>query len=229
MKKREILLRGLIEENPVLVLLLGLCPALAVSSQAENAVGMGIATTVVLLGSNVIISLLRKIIPDKVRIPCYIVLIAGLVTIVSMVLEAYLFRLHQSLGIFLPLIAVNCIVFARAEMYANKNNTLDSALDALGMGAGFTLALLAIASVREILGNGSWFGIDLFWFSDNNITIFTLAPGGFIALAFIIALVNYLSKGRLSRQGDFGCQACPAKLTCQKCPNSAKNVAEKEG
>jgi electron transport complex protein RnfE len=222
MRKLKILTKGLLKENPVLVLLLGFCPALAVSSQAENAIGMGIATTIVLLGSNIVVSLLRKTIPDKVRIPCYIVLIAGFVTIVSMLIEAYAFSMHQALGIFLPLITVNCIVFGRAEMFAKKNNPLDSAIDALGTGAGFTLALLAIASVREILGNGSWFGIEIIWLKDNNISIFALAPGGFIALAFIIALVNKLSKhqkspfGKINKRGDIGCANCPMASTCTK-------------
>jgi electron transport complex protein RnfE len=157
------LTRGIIRENPVLVLVLGTCPALAVSTQAGNAIGMGVATTFVLLCSNLVISLLRNIISDKVRIPCYIVLAAGFTTLVQMAMEAYSYPVYQALGIYLPLIAVNCIIFARAEMFASKNNTLDSVLDALGMGAGFTLTLLAIASVREILGSGTWFGMELAW------------------------------------------------------------------
>jgi len=215
-KKISILLNGIIKENPVLVLILGICPALAVSTQVENAVGMGLATTFVLIGSNIAISLLRKIIPDKVRIPCYIVLIAGFTTIVQMAVEAYAYSLYQALGIFLPLIAVNCIVFARAEMYANKNNVLDSAIDAVGMGAGFTLALFLIASLREILGSGTWFGIELPVISGNSIEAFTLAPGGFIAFGLIIAIINKVSKGKAIKKGDFGCDECPSKAVCSK-------------
>jgi len=149
LSKKDILTRGIIKENPVLVLVLGLCPALAVSTQAENAIGMGLATTFVLLGSNIVISLLRKIIPGRTRIPCYIVLIASFTVLAKMAIEAYAYTLYQSLGIFLPLIAVNCIIFARAEMFANRNNAVDSILDAIGSGVGFTIALLAIASIRE--------------------------------------------------------------------------------
>ena len=149
--KLSILLNGIIKENPVLVLILGICPALAVSTQTNNAVGMGLATTFVLICSNIAISLLRNVIPNKIRIPCYIVLIAGFTTVVQMVVEAYAYNLYLALGIFLPLIAVNCIVFARAEMFANKNKVLDSAVDAVGMGIGFTIALLLIATIREVL------------------------------------------------------------------------------
>ncbi|MCL2276729.1 MAG: electron transport complex subunit E [Treponema sp.] len=214
-KKLTILLNGIIKENPVLVLILGICPALAVSTQAENALGMGIATTFVLLGSNTAISLLRKSIPDKVRIPCYIILIAGFTTIVQMVVEAYAYNLYQALGIFLPLIAVNCIVFARAEMFANKNSVPDSVIDAVGMGAGFTLALLLISSLREIFGSGSWFGLEIPWLSDNSVEAFTLAPGGFIAFGLLIAAINKASKGKAIKKGDFGCGGCPSRSVCE--------------
>jgi len=215
MKKIDILTRGIIKENPVLVLVLGLCPTLAVSTQAENAIGMGLATTFVLLGSNIVISLLRKIIPDKVRIPCYIVLIASFTVLAQMAIEAYAYTLYLSLGIFLPLIAVNCIIFARAEMFANRNNALDSILDALGSGVGFTLALLAIASVREILGSGSWFGLAIPWLSENNALIFTLAPGGFIVFACLLATVKKISKGRAAKN-EIGCAGCPSAAACGK-------------
>jgi len=215
-KKLQILLNGIIKENPVLVLILGICPALAVSTQAENALGMGLATTFVLIGSNITISLLRKNIPDRVRIPCYIILIAGFTTIVQMVVEAYAYSLYQALGIFLPLIAVNCIVFARAEMFANKNKVLDSAVDAAGMGAGFTIALLLISSLREIFGSGSWFGLKIPWLSDNRIEAFTLAPGGFIAFGLLIAIINKVSKGKAIKKDDFGCEACPSRAVCSK-------------
>ncbi|MCL2662850.1 MAG: electron transport complex subunit E [Oscillospiraceae bacterium] len=213
--KKSILTRGIIKENPVLVLVLGLCPALAVSTQAENAIGMGLATTFVLLGSNVVISLLRNIIPGRTRIPCYIVLIASFTVLAKMAIEAYAYPLYQALGIFLPLIAVNCIIFARAEMFANRNNVLDSVLDALGSGAGFTLALLAIASIREIFGSGTWFGLELPWLADNNIMIFSLAPGGFIVFACLLAIVNKISKDRKVRT-EHDCTSCPAAVACGK-------------
>ena len=213
MNRKDILTRGIIKENPVLVLVLGLCPALAVSTQAENAIGMGLATTFVLLGSNIVISLLRKIIPGRTRIPCYIVLIASFTVLAQMAIEAYAYPLYQALGIFLPLIAVNCIIFARAEMFANRNTTIDSILDAVGSGAGFTLALLAIASVREILGSGTWFGLSLPWLIDNNTMIFTMAPGGFIVFACLLALVNKILKGRAVRK-ELGCAGCPSAAVC---------------
>jgi len=213
--KKSIFTKGIINENPVLVLVLGLCPALAVSTQAENAIGMGLATTFVLLGSNIVISLLRKIIPGRTRIPCYIVLIASFTVLVKMAIEAYAYPLYQSLGIFLPLIAVNCIIFARAEMFASKNTVIDSILDAMGSGIGFTLALLMIASFREILGSGTWFGIAIPWLVDNNAMIFTLAPGGFIVFACLLAAVNKLSKTyKLSKEP--GCAGCPAAKACNK-------------
>ena len=210
------LTNGIVKENPVLVLVLGACPALAVSTQASNAVGMGIAATAVLLGSNVFISLLRNIIPDKVRIPCFIVLIAGFVTLAEMVIEAYAYPLYQSLGIFLPLIVVNCIILGRAEMFAKKNKVLDSALDAIGMGLGFTLALLVIATIREVFGSGTWFGLELPWLIDNNISVMTMAPGGFVVFGLLIALVNKVSKGRAIKKKDFGCEGCPSARFCGK-------------
>jgi len=213
--KKEIFFKGIIKENPVLILVLGLCPALAVSTQAENAIGMGLATTFVLLGSNIVISLLRKIIPGRTRIPCYIVLIASFTVLAKMAIEAYAYPLYQSLGIFLPLIAVNCIIFARAEMFASKNSVTDSVLDAMGSGIGFTLALLVIASVREIFGSGTWFGVAIPWLVDNNAMIFTLAPGGFIVFACLLAAVNKLSKSyKLKREP--GCVGCPAAKACGK-------------
>ena len=208
--------KGIIKENPVLVLVLGTCPALAVSTQASNAIGMGVAATVVLLGSNIFISLLRNTIPDKVRIPCYIVLIAGFVTLVQMIVEAYAYSLHQALGIYLPLIVVNCIILGRAEMYAKKNGVLDSALDAIGMGVGFTLTLLIMASIREIFGNGSWFGMEIPWLKDNSISVLTMAPGGFVVFGCLIALVNKLSKGKSVKKSDAGCAGCPSAASCGK-------------
>ena len=224
-KKSEILSKGILKENPVLVLVLGLCPALAVSTQAENALGMGIATTFVLLGSNIVISLLRNIIPGRTRIPCYIVLIASFTVLAKMIIEAYAYPLYQSLGIFLPLIAVNCIIFARAEMFANRNTVSDSVFDALGTGIGFTLALLAIASIREILGSGTWFGLALPWLVDNNVMIFTLAPGGFIVFACLLAAVNKISKSYTVRR-DFNCMNCPAAEACGKNCTKSDNAAK---
>ena len=214
MKKMEVLMKGIVRENPVLVLLLGLCPALAVSTDVFNAVGLGAATTFVLVCSNVTISLLRKVIPDKVRIPCYIVLIAGFVALVQLIVEAYFFSLHVALGIFLPLIAVNCVIFARAEIFANKNKMFISVIDALGMGAGFTLALILIATIREILGNGTWFGIALPVLNEFNIPLMTFAPGGFIVFSILIAAVNKITKGRATPNKEFTCGKCPSAMAC---------------
>lgn len=216
MSKLKILTKGFIKENPVLVLVLGTCPTLAVSTQASNAIGMGIAATAVLLCSNIAISALRKVIPDKVRIPCYIVLIAGFVTIVQMLVKAFAPALNEQLGIFLPLIVVNCIILGRAEMFANKNTVLDSALDGIGMGIGFTLALLAMATIREVFGSGTWFGMEIPVLIDNNISIMTLAPGGFFVFGCLIALVNKISKGKAIKKNDFGCAGCPAAAACGK-------------
>ncbi|MCL2856404.1 MAG: electron transport complex subunit E [Oscillospiraceae bacterium] len=216
MSKLSIFTKGIVKENPVLVLILGICPVLAVSTQATNAVGLGLATTFVLLGANIVISLLRNVIPTKVRIPCYIVLISGLVALVQMIVEAYAFELHLALGIFLPLIACNCVIFARAEIFANKNTVGNSIIDALGIGLGFTLAILAIASIREAFGAGTLFGFDLPGLSYVNIPILTLAPGGFIVFGCLIALVNKISKGTAIKKKEFGCDNCPSALVCGK-------------
>lgn len=216
MNKLKILTKGFIKENPVLVLVLGTCPTLAVSTQASNAIGMGLAATVVLLCSNIAISALRKVIPDKVRIPCYIVLIAGFVTIVQMQIKAFAPELDEQLGIYLPLIVVNCIILGRAEMFANKNTVLDSALDGIGMGIGFTLALFVMATIREILGSGTWLGMEIPVLIDNNISIMTLAPGGFFVFGCLIALVNKISKGKTIRKDDFSCRGCPSAAACGK-------------
>ena len=218
MKRLPIFTKGLVKENPVLISMLGLCPALAVSTQAVNAVGMGLATTFVLLGANVSISALRNVIPDKVRIPCFIVFIAGFVTLVAMAVEAYVYPLHLALGIFLPLITVNCIVFARVEVFAKKNTVFNSAIDALGMGAGFTLAMLVIASIREILGYGEWFGMPVPVLADNNVGIFLMAPGGFIVFGILIALVNKVSHGKAIKRKEFGCGGCSSG-----CPNTGSS------
>ncbi len=216
MKRLSILLKGIIKENPVLVLVLGTCPTLATTTQASNALGMGLAATVVLLCSNVCISALRKVIPNKVRIPCYIVLIAGFVTIVQMIVKAYAPALDSALGIYLPLIVVNCIILGRAEMFANKNTVANSALDAIGMGIGFTLTLFVMSSIREILGSGTWYGMPVPFLKDNSIAIFTMAPGGFAVFGCLIALVNKISKGRAIKKKEFGCTGCPSAAICGK-------------
>ena len=216
MNKLSILLKGVIKENPVLVSVLGICPMLAVSTNISSALGMGIATTFVLIGANAAISILRKVIPDKVRIPCYIVFIAGFVTIIKMVIEAYAYQLYLALGIFLPLITVNCIIFARVEMFAKKNSVFDSILDAVGMGAGFTLAMLAIATIREIIGSGTWFGIELPVISNFNVPILVMAPGGFAVFGIVMAAMNKLSKGKAARRKEFACGSCPSAAFCGK-------------
>jgi len=230
--KLKILTNGIIKENPVLVLVLGTCPTLATSTQASNAFGMGLAATAVLLGSNVFISLLRKTISDKVRIPCYIVLIASFVTVVQMVLHAYAYTVYEALGIFLPLIVVNCIILGRAEMFANKNTVLDSALDAIGMGLGFTLTLFVMASIREVFGNGTWFGMPVPVLAENHISILTMAPGGFCIFGCLIALVNKFGKSK-PKKTEFGCENCPSaaacgKLTCSGCEKEVVKEAAAE-
>lgn len=189
----KVFLNGIFKENPTFVLILGMCPTLATTSSAINGLSMGLATTFVLFGSNVVVSLLKNIIPDKVRIPAYVVVIATFVTVVQMTMQAYLPALFDSLGIFIPLIVVNCIVLGRAEAFAAKNNVFKSALDGLGMGLGFSMALTMLGSVREILGTGKIFGLSLF--PDHyGMLLFVLAPGAFIALGYLIAIMNKLKK-----------------------------------
>ena len=221
-KKGSIIYNGIIKENPVFVMLLGLCPALAVSTDTLDAIGMGLATTFVLIGSNAAISLIRKSIPFKVRIPCFIVLIAGFTTVVRLLVQAYVYELYTALGIFLPLIAVNCIVFARAEIFASKNSLLDSVIDAISVGVGFTLAMFLIASLREIFGNGTWFKMALPVLNDNRIEIFILAPGGFIVFGLLIALINKISKGKAIKRSSFSCERCPSKVTCGRISSGAE-------
>ena len=189
-------LNGIITENPVLVLLLGTCPTLAVSTSVQNAVGMGLSTTFVLTCSNVVISLLRKCIPGQIRIASFVVIIAGFVTVVQMLLSAFLPELNESLGVFIPLIVVNCILLARAEAFASKNSVGKSALDGLGMGIGFTLALSIIATVRELLATGCFYGIPLLGENFNGATVMVMAPGGFLTLGIIIAVLGVIRKRR---------------------------------
>lgn len=191
MKRLSILLRGIINDNPTFVLMLGMCPTLGTTSSATTALSMGLATMAVLICSNVAISALKNLIPDKVRIPAYIVIIASFVTILQMLMQAYLPALNESLGIFIPLIVVNCILLGRAEAFASRNTVLDSLLDGIGIGLGFTLALTLLGSTREILGNGSIFACHIYP-SDYSELIFVLAPGAFIALGLLIALFNSL-------------------------------------
>ena len=208
MKKLAILFNGILRENPVLVLVLGTCPTLAVTDNVSRALGMGLSTAAVLICSNFVISLLKKMIPNTVRIPAYIVIIAGFVTAVQMLLEAYLPTLHAALGIYLALIVVNCIILGRAEMFAREHSALDSVLDGIGMGVGFTLTLVAMATIREILGNGSWFSISLPIIKDHTVPFFISAPGGFFAFAVLIALCNLITKKKTPVRSCGNCKAC---------------------
>lgn len=203
---------GILKENPVLRLVLGTCPTLAVTTMASNGLGMGIAATVVLIGSNAVISLLRNIIPSKVRIPAYIIIIAGFVSIVQMLVKAYAPDLDAQLGIYLPLIVVNCIIFGRAEMFASKNPVVASILDAVGMGIGFTAALIAMGSIRELLGAGSIFGLAVTKGSIEPMLIMILPPGGFFVFGVLVALANKISGGG---KEVTGCGACGAADFCQ--------------
>lgn len=184
--------KGFIRENPILVLILGTCPTLAVTSSAINGLGMGLATTFVLVGSNAVVSAIKNGIPDKVRIPSFIVVIASFVTIVELVMRAYTPSLYDALGIFIPLIVVNCIVLGRAEAFASKNSVLSSLVDGLGMGLGFTMALFILGSLREMLGAGAIMGMH--FTQGDGILVFILAPGAFIALGYLIALMNQVKK-----------------------------------
>ncbi len=184
--------KGFLKENPILVLVLGTCPTLATTTSSLNGMGMGIATTFVLVGSNVVISLLANVIPDKVRIPAFIVIIASFVTIVDLIMQAYVPDLYKTLGIFIPLIVVNCIVLGRAEAYASKNSVMSSMVDGFSMGLGFTMALGVLGAFREIIGSGALFGHKLI--DGDGILVFILAPGAFMALGYLIALVNKIKK-----------------------------------
>ena len=192
--KVSILTNGIIKENPVLRLVLGTCSILAVTTAVSSALGMGAAFTFVLVCSNIMISLLRKVIPGKVHLPCYIVIIAGFVTIVQMFMQAYMESLYNALGVFLPLIVVNCIILGRAEMFACKNTVVDSALDGLGMGIGYILTMLLMSSVREILGNGTWMGITIIPESIDRMSLMNQAPGGFFVFGCLMALCVCIEK-----------------------------------
>jgi electron transport complex protein RnfE len=222
-KYTERLYNGLIKENPTFVLMLGMCPTLAVTTSAINGIGMGLSTTVVLVLSNMLISMLRKIIPDSVRMPAFIVVVASFVTIVQFLMEGFVPSLYDSLGIYIPLIVVNCIILGRAESYASKNPVLPSMFDGIGMGLGFTVGLTCIGIVRELLGSGKIFDIQILPSSYEPITIFILAPGAFFVLACLTALQNVAKKKAMER-GDAkkaaqigcgtNCAECGKKETC---------------
>jgi len=221
MPKREVNLKkvfttGIVKENPVFRLALGLCPVLAVTTSAFNGIGMGVATAFVVILSNIIVSLLRKVIPDKVRIPAYILIITAIVTMLQMLIRAFAPALNDALGIFLPLIAVNCIVFGRAESFARKNKIFPSIIDGLSTGIGNTIALVLIGSLREILGNGTWFGIvinsgEIF----ENIQLFVLPPGGLLALAFLVAITNKIAAKKGQAPATLNCRSCPSFDRCK--------------
>ncbi len=213
----ERLYNGIVKENPTFVMLLGMCPTLAVTTMAINGLGMGLTTTVILTMSNLMISLLRKVIPDGVRMPAYIVIVASFVTIVQFLLQGFIPSLYASLGIFIPLIVVNCIILGRAEAYASKHGVIASIFDGIGMGLGFTLALTCIGMVRELIGAGKIFGIQIMPSFYHPITIFILAPGAFFVLAFLIALQNKFKIGS-ARVGEDGHPAC-SRTSCMNCGN----------
>ena len=212
--KLSLVLKGLILENPVLVLVLGTCPTRAQTSSVINAISMGIAAMLVLICSNVVISALRSIIPDSVRIPSYIVIIAGFVTIVQMLVQAFLPDLYTLLGVYLPLIVVNCVILGRAEMFAGKNTVGKSALDGIGMGLGFTVALVAMATVREVLGSASFAGIAISFLEPYKIAFLSKAPGGLLVYGLLISLVYIITNGKAPKKRSFSCEGCPSRSTC---------------
>jgi len=232
----ERLYNGIIKENPTFVLTLGMCPTLAVTTSAINGLGMGLTTCAVLALSNLFISLLRKVIPDKVRIPAFIVIVASFVTMVQLLLEAYLPALNQSLGIYIPLIVVNCIILGRAESYAYKNPPIPSLFDGIGMGLGFTGALTILGIFREFIGSGTFFGNRVFP-EEYGITIFVLAPGAFFVLAVLVAVQNYI-KAKMEAKGKdtskigsgcgMNCMGCPEAAGCSKADKDAVKAESKE-
>lgn len=209
------LTKGIIKENPTLVTLLGMCPTLAVTVSASNGIGMGLATTFVLICSNAVISLLKNIIPKAVRLPCFIVVIASFVTLIEFLMKGYLPDLYDRLGLFLSLITVNCIILGRAEAFASKNKVLPSILDAIGMGLGFTLSLFTMGSIREIIGTGQWFGMDLHL--PVTMGMFIMPAGGFFTLGVLIAVVNKIANKKPPQQ--VGCANCPNAKNCPSYKN----------
>ena len=210
----SVLTNGILKENPVLVLILGTCPTLATTTTVSGALGMGLAALAVLVCSNVFISLLRRIIPETMRIPCYIVIIAGFVTIVKMLVQAFFPALYAMLGVYLDLITVNCIILGRAEIFAGKNAVAASALDGIGMGVGFTLALGAIATVREVLGAASFAGMAIPFMEKYKIAFLTKAPGGLLVYGLLIALVYAITKGKAPVRRSFSCEGCMHTGSC---------------
>lgn len=213
----SILLKGLLRENPVFVLVLGTCPTLATTTTIIGALSMGIAAMAVLICSNAVVSLLRKFIPDMVRIPCYIVIIAGFVTLVQMFMHAYLPELYELLGVYLALITVNCIVLGRAEMFASKNSVVKSVLDGIGMGLGFTFALVLMAIVREVFGAGTFMGMAIPVLKDHTISILAQAPGGLLVYGLLIFVVTAITKGKAPKKTSFSCEGCPNAGNCVTC------------
>ena len=218
MKALGIFFNGLWKENPTFRLLLGMCPTLAITTQAANGVGMGLAATFVLVFSNVFVSALKNFIPDKIRIPAFIIVIATFVTMVDMFMEAFLPSLYSALGIYIPLIVVNCIILARAEAFANKNTVFVSAIDGLGMGLGFTCSITVFASIRELLGAGSIFGTKIMGTAYQPVMITLLAPGGFILFGLSLGLINALSNRNKQPKKEENCDGLP----CASCPNSCQ-------
>ena len=215
MKYLREFIKGIWRENPVLVLMLGMCPTLATTSNGSNALGMGLATTFVLTCSNLAISSIRKIVPGKIRIPCYIVVIAAFVTVVDLLMQAYTGTLYKALGIFIPLIVVNCIVLGRAEAFASKHGLAESFLDGLGMGCGFTLALTFIGLVREFLGAGTLFSVHIVSGNSAAFSVMGQAPGGFIVMGFILAGMNFLNMRRAHKEGRTFVN--PVDMDCRHC------------
>lgn len=238
----ERLKNGLITENPTFVLMLGMCPTLAVTTSIINGIGMGLSTTVVLVLANLLISMFRKVIPDGLRIPAFIVVVASLVTVVQFLMQAYLNDLYSALGLYIPLIVVNCIILGRAESYASKNPVLPSIFDGIGMGLGFTFGLMCLGAVRELLGSGQLFGVQvlsLSWFTP--ITIFIMAPGAFLVLAFLVAIMNVIRKKAAEKgkplHAPVGCMSgdcmscgfsagCTGKSSAPKADTAGKEAAE---
>lgn len=210
----EIFTAGFVKENPVLRLVLGTCPTLAVTTMAFNGLGMGLAATAVLICSNALISALRKIIPDKIHIPVYITIIAAFVSVVQMLVKAFVPALDSALGIFLPLIVVNCIILGRAESFAGKNKIIPSIVDGVGMGLGFTIALVCMGSIREIIGAGTWFGIQILPAAIDPMLILILAPGGFFVFGVLMACANKLAEKKGKAPATLNCAGCPASASC---------------
>ncbi len=215
----ERLYNGLIKENPTMVLMLGMCPTLAVSTRAMNGIGMGLSTTAVLILSNLVISLLRKVIPDEVRLPSYIVIVASLVTVTELLLEAYIPSVYEALGIYIPLIVVNCIILGRAEAFANKNKPLLSVMDGVGMGLGFTVALTLAGLFREVLGNGTAFGFRILPSGVQPIAIFVQPPGAFLVIALFIVIMNAIGIKTRQKKLVEGCDGC-----CSTCASTCKEA-----